>query len=89
MSDILYERTQSTGPVIRVRRVSDEGATPVKVVLEADRRGGLLREGQKPGNPPPLMEAEGQSDSDALSKLLPFAMEDAEMARLMRDRGLR
>jgi hypothetical protein len=89
MSDILYERTQSTGPVIRVRRVSPEGETPVKAVLEADRRGGLLRDGQKPGNPPPLMETEGVSDSDVLSKLIPFAMEDAEMARLMRDKGLR
>jgi hypothetical protein len=58
-------------------------------VLEVDRRGGLLRPGQKAGNPPPLLEADGATDSEALSKLMPAAMEDAEMARLMQDRGLR
>lgn len=89
MSDILYERPLSSGPVVRVRRVSPEGETPVRVALEVDRRGGLLRPGQTAGDPPPLMQAEGTSDSDALGQLLPYAMEDAEVARLMRDHGLR
>jgi hypothetical protein len=89
MSDILYERTLSSGPVVRVRRVSGEGQTPVRAVLELDRRGGQLRPGQTPGNPPPLVEVEGATDSDVLSKLLEHAMEDAGLARLMRDQGLR
>jgi hypothetical protein len=89
MNDILYERNQSSGPVVRVRRVSPEGETPVRAVLEVDRRGGLLRRGQTAGNPPPIAHAAGESDSAALAQLLPFAMEDAELARLMRDRGLR
>jgi hypothetical protein len=89
MSDILYERTLSSGPVVRVRRVSGEGQTPVRAVLELDRRGGQLRPGQTPGNPPPLVEVEGATDSDVLSKLLEHAMEDAGLAKLMRDQGLR
>ena len=89
MSDVLYERNQSSGPVVRVRRISPEGETPVRAVLEVDRRGGLLRKGQTFGSPPPIAQATGESDSAALAQLLPFAMEDAELARLMRDKGLR
>jgi len=89
MSDILYERTLSAGPVVRVRRISGEGQTPVRAVLELDRRGGQLRPGQTPGNPPPLIEVEGATDSDVLSRLLEHAMEDAGLAKLMRDQGLR
>ena len=89
MTEILYGRSQSGGAVVRVRRVSPEGEVPVRAVVEVDRRGGLLRPGQTAGNPPPLLQAEGTSESDALARLLPAAMEDAELARLMRDRGLR
>lgn len=89
MTDILYERTLSAGPVVRVRRISVEGQTPVRAVLEVDRRGGQLRPGQKAGNPPPLVEVAGATDSDVLAKLLEHAMEDADLAKLMRDQGLR
>ena len=89
MTDILYERRVSGGPVVRVRRVSVEGQTPVKAVLEVDRRGGQLRPGQSAGNPPPLVEVEGTTDSEVLAKLLDHAMEDADLAKLMRDQGLR
>ncbi|HYV97860.1 MAG TPA: hypothetical protein VE967_10430 [Gemmatimonadaceae bacterium] len=89
MSDILYERPLSTGPVVRVRRLSPEGESPVRAALEVDRRGGELRPGQTPGFPPPLLEKSGPSESDVLSQLLPMALEDAELAKLMRDHGLR
>jgi hypothetical protein len=89
MTDILYERALSAGPVVRVRRVSGEGKTPVRAVLEVDRRGGQLRPGQTAGNPPPLLEVEGPTDSEVLAKLLEHAMEDADLAKLMRDQGLR
>lgn len=89
MTDILYERTLSAGPVVRVRRVSAAGHAPVRAVLEVDRRGGQLRAGQTPGNPPPLLEVEGATDSDVLGKLLEHALEDADLAKLMRDQGLR
>lgn len=89
MSDFLYERPLTHGPIVRVRRTSLDGEKPVRAVLEIDRRGGQLRDDQTAGNPPPLVEAEGESDSEVLSKLLPMALEDAEVARLMRDKGLR
>ena len=89
MTDILYERALSAGPVVRVRRLSGAGQTPVRAVLEVDRRGGQLRPGQTAGNPPPLLEVEGATDSDVLAKLLEHALEDADLAKLMRDNGLR
>jgi hypothetical protein len=89
MSDILYERALSAGPVVRVRRISGEGQSPVRAVLELDRRGGQLRPGQTAGNPPPLLEVEGTSDSDVLAKLLEHALEDGDLAKLMQQQGLR
>jgi hypothetical protein len=89
MTDILYERPLTIGPHVRVRRTTAPGASPVRAVLEVDRRGGELRPGQTAGNPPPILEVEGATDSDVLNQLLPFAIEDAEIAKLMRDRGLR
>ena len=89
MTDILYERALSAGPVVRVRRLSVAGQSPVRAVLEVDRRGGVLRPGQTAGNPPPLLEVEGASDSDVLGKLLEHALEDSDLAKLMRDNGLR
>jgi hypothetical protein len=89
VSASLYERPLTNGPIVRVRRTSADGVTPVRAVLEVDRRGGELRPDQTPGDPPPLMEVDGATDSDVLAKLLPIALEDAEVARLMRDKGLR
>jgi hypothetical protein len=89
MSDALYERAHSTGAIVRVRRVTDEGVAPVHAVLEVDRRGGELRPGQTAGHPPALAEAHGPTESAVLGELLPLALEDSEIARLMRDRGVR
>jgi hypothetical protein len=89
VNDILYERPLAGGPSVRIRRTSAEGETPVRAVLEVDRRGGQLRPGQTPGNPPPILEAEGATDSEVLNKLLPHALEDHAVAKLMQTRGLR
>jgi hypothetical protein len=87
MSDILYERPLTGGPLVRVRRVSAEGETPVRVVLEIDRRGGGRT--ADPGRPPALLEATGTTDSEALGRVLHLAIEDAEVAKLMHGKGLR
>lgn len=89
MNDILYERPLSSGPRVRIRRTSDDGAVPVRAVLEIDRRGGVLRPGQTAGNPPPILEIEGATESEVLGILLPHAMEDQAVAKLMQQRGLR
>ena len=89
MSDILYERPLSHGPLVRVRRTSVEGATPFRAVLEVDRRGADVQADRRAGLPPALLEIEGVSESNVLGKLLAYAMEDAEVAKLMRDQGLR
>jgi hypothetical protein len=89
MTDVLYERPYAAGAVVRVRRVSPAGEVPVRAVLEVDRRVGDVRPGRTAGDPPALAEAAGASERDALGVLLPVALEDREIARLMRDRGLR
>ena len=84
---ILYERPMPHGPAVRIRRTSADGTSPVTAALEVDRRAGTPRAGT--GTPPPLMTAEGASDAEVLARLQPFASNDAEVARLLRERGLR
>jgi len=88
MSDILYERTMPNGPVVRIRRVSTPGATPVRAVIELDRRAGTPRAAAG-GTPPPLMAVEGANDAEVTASLLPFAEEDSALARLAAQRGAR
>lgn len=88
MSDILYERTMANGPVVRIRRVSTPGSTPVRAVIELDRRAGTPRAAAG-GTPPPLMAVEGSSDAEVTASLLPFADEDSALARLAAQRGAR
>ena len=88
MSDILYERTMANGPVVRIRRVSTPGSTPVRAVIELDRRAGTPRAAAG-GTPPPLMAVEGESDAEVTASLLPFADEDSAVARLASQRGAR
>jgi len=87
MTDILYERTMASGPVVRIRRVSADGATPVHAVIEVDRRAGSPRNVGGVGMPPPLMAVEGDSDAAVTASLLPFAEEDSAVARLLSQRG--
>jgi len=87
MSDILYERFLPHGPAVRVRRTSIGGAVPVTAVLEVDRRAGTPRGGL--GTPPPLMQCEAASESEALAMLAPHAGDDRAIVQLMREKGLR
>lgn len=89
MSEILYERTMPTGAVVRIRRVTTNGATPVRAVIEVDRRAGSPRGSGGGGSPPPLMAVEGASDAEVIASLLPFAEEDSAVARLLTQRGAR
>jgi hypothetical protein len=85
---ILFERPLVHGPVVRIRRTSPEGELPVTAVLEVDRRAGTPR-ANVGGYPPPLLAAEGGSDDAVRDALEPTARDDAEIARLMRERGQR
>ena len=84
---ILFERMLSHGPAVRVRRTSDDGEVPVVAVLEVDRRAGTPR--ASTGTPPPLLTVRGESDVAVLAQLEPLARSDAEVARLLRERGQR
>jgi hypothetical protein len=84
---ILYQRTLPHGPIVRIRRTSDEGAVPVIAVIEVDRRAGTSREGI--GNPPPLMLCEAETEAAAIETLEPHARDDRMVASLLRDKGLR
>lgn len=88
MSVILYERTMSPGSVVRIRRLTPDGVAPVRAVIEVDRRAGTPR-GAAGGSPPPLMAVEGESEPDVIASLLPFVQEDAAVARLLAQRGVR
>ena len=85
---ILYTRTMSHGPVVRIRRTSEQGKTPVVAVLEVDRRAGTPRQ-HLGGTPPPLLIVEGKSDVDVLAAIKPQADDDGAVARLLRAKGLR
>ena len=89
MSDILYERTMSSGAIVRIRRVSEDGESPVRAVIEVDRRGPTPRSSGGGGYPPALMAVEGESEPDVVASLLPFAEEDSAVARLLAQRGVR
>lgn len=84
---LLYERLMPHGPAVRIRRVSDDGATPLTAVLEVDRRAGTPRE--YGGFPPPLMFCEGASVAEILERLEPHADDDRRVSQLMRVKGLR
>lgn len=75
------------GPAVRIRRTSASGASPVVAVLEVDRRAGTPRAGV--GTPPPLVQVQGESDDAVLQLLRGQAVDDAEIARLLRERGMR
>lgn len=87
-TDILYLRKLPYGPAVRIRRTSDDGATPIVAVLDVDRRYGTPRE-QEPGDPTPLARAEGATEADVLAQLEPLAREDSAIVRLMREKGQR
>lgn len=75
------------GPVVRVRRLSAAGVTPVVAALEVDRRAGTRRDST--GFPPPLVTVEAASEAEALARLQGDAASDANVARLLQEKGLR
>ena len=79
----------TSGAVVRIRRVTADGATPVRAVIEVDRRAGSPRTAGGAGTPPPLMAVEGATDAEVTAALLPFADEDSSVARLLTQRGAR
>jgi hypothetical protein len=85
----LYERTMSYGSVVRIRRVTPDGTAPVRAVIEVDRRAGSARNSGGGSHPPALMAVEGESEPDVVASLLPFAEDDAAVARLLAQRGTR
>ncbi len=89
MSETLYERTMSNGPVVRIRRLTPDGGGPVRAVIEVDRRAGTQRSSGGGGNPPALMAVEGENEPDVIASLLPFVEDDAAVARLIAQRDVR
>ena len=85
--DILYERHMAHGTVVRIRRTSDAGTTPVTAVLEVDRRAGTPREGM--GTPPPLVHCEAASEDEAVTLLESQARDDRAIVQLLHEKGLR
>lgn len=90
MSEILYERTMPQGHVVRIRRLTPDGNAPMRAVIEVDRRAGSPRtSGGRGGHPPALMAVEGENEPDVVASLLPFVQDDASVARLLAQRGVR
>lgn len=85
---VIYERKTTRGPVIRIRRVPAATVGAVAAVLEVDRRVGTPRENDG-GIPPALMAVEGDTEVAVMKSLLPFADDDAAIARLLAARGIR
>ena len=88
LTSILFERKMSLGPVVRIRRVPAATPGAVAAVIEVDRRVGTPREAEG-GVPPALMAVEGESEDAVVASLLPFAEDDAAVARLLAARGIR
>ena len=86
--DILYRRKLVHGPEVRIRRTSPAGSTPVTAVLDVDRRAGTPRE-KDGGTPPPLKQAQGQTEADVIAALKVDADDDRAIAGLMRAKGQR
>lgn len=89
MSEVLYERMMPEGAVVRIRRLTPADGTPVRAVIEVDRRNSGPRSVGGPRTPPPLMAVESDSEQGVVAALLPFAEEDAAVARLLAQHAVR
>jgi hypothetical protein len=87
VSDILYERVMPEGAVVRIRRLTPPEGELVRAVIEVDRRNSGPHHTNARRQPPPLMAVEGESEQGVVAALLPFAQEDAAVARLLAQRG--
>jgi hypothetical protein len=88
IGEVLYERTQTQGPVVRIRRVAPSAGGAVSAVIEVDRRAGTPRAAEG-GIPPAIMAVEGESEAAVIASLLPFVEDDSAVARLLASRGIR
>jgi hypothetical protein len=86
--DILYHRKMSQGPMVRIRRTTVPGDSPVTAVLDVDRRAGTPRE-QEGGVPPSLREVQCSTEAECVATLRVEADDDRAIAGLMRAKGLR
>lgn len=86
--DILYRRKMPHGPEVRIRRTSDKGASPVVAVIDVDRRAGTPRE-KEGGTPPPLKQAQAETEDAVVAALKAEADDDRAIAGLLRAKGLR
>lgn len=77
------------GAVVRIRRLTPTGGTPVRAVIEVDRRNSGPRTVDAGRVPPPLMAVEGTNEQNVVASLLPFVEEDAAVARLLTQRNER
>lgn len=88
VGEVLFQRTQSQGSIVRIRRVAPAGAGAVCAVIEVDRRAGTPRAAE--GGPPPgIMAVEGDTEAAVVASLLPFVEDDSAIARLLAARGIR
>lgn len=78
----------NAGHIVRIRRLTLDGETPVRAVIEVDRRAGSPREAAGRGSPPPLMAVEGESEPAVVASLMPFVQDDGSVARLLAQRGV-
>lgn len=84
---ILYERSASDGAVVRVRRTSERGVTPVVAVLErVDAAPPGVLASLAPARALALLEVMAETEVDALLLLEPYARSEAAVARLTRAR---
>jgi hypothetical protein len=85
---VLYRRKLPHGPEVRIRRTTEDGATPVTAVIDVDRRAGTPRE-KEGGDPPALKTASAATDAEVLAALKKDADDDRVIASLLRAKGLR
>ena len=81
----LYERTGPAGTLVRIRRTSERGATPVVAVLEqlsCAPNGG----GPASADCLSLLEVMAQTELDAILLLEPYARNEAAVTRLAETR---
>lgn len=87
MSDgTLYERTTPAGTLVRIRRTSEHGVTPVVAVLEQLGSSGADAGRGGGGAALSLLEVMVQTELEAVILLEPYARTEAAVARLARTR---
>jgi hypothetical protein len=79
----------SEGHVVRIRRLTPDGAVPVRAVIEIDRRADGPRVRAGGSHALVLMSAEGESEPAVVASLLPHMLDDESVAQLIARHSLR